>query len=97
MYRIEKECAECHQKFVIYQPSENRRIFCSVECKMRNRRKVELDNAHRLRDLDKAFLHDEKPEVKKRRRRKGPSVAEIAVEARKEHLSYGQYVAKYGL
>ena len=40
---------------------------------------------------------DRKDEVKKRRKGKGPTITEIAIEARKEHLTYGQYVAKYGL
>jgi hypothetical protein len=62
---------------------------------MRNRRKAELENAHKLREIDKAFMNDEKPEVKKRRGRRGPSIGEVAAEARKEHLSYGQWVAKY--
>ena len=40
---------------------------------------------------------DQKQEVKKRKKGKGPTITEIAVAARKEHLTYGQYVAKYGL
>ena len=40
---------------------------------------------------------DAKQVPKKRKKGKGPTITEIAIDARKEHLTYGQYVAKYGL
>lgn len=43
-------------------------------------------------------LFKQKPAVTKRQpKKKGPSITEIAVMARKEHMTYGQYVAKHGL
>ena len=38
---------------------------------------------------------EQKKAPKKSRRNRGPSIEEIAVLARQEHLSYGQWVAKH--
>ena len=40
---------------------------------------------------------DKKLKGKETKKSKGMTITEIAVAARKEHLTYGQYVIKYGL
>lgn len=77
-------CSRCGKKFV---PVKGEYYFCSEECRgeepKANREKVRVKSAA-----------DVKP---KKQKEKKETLTSIQQKAHKEGLSYGQYVAKYGL
>ena len=82
-------CPVCGEEFV---KETGNQAYCSARCRqlLQNRQKAEARAAERR----------ERQAAKKAPRRKKPggqSAASIVREARKEGLSYGQYVAKYGV
>lgn len=95
---FEKMCVECGRVFTISY-HENRKVCCSVECKIKHTKKVDAARYQEQKEERKAEREAKKQkveeEVKPVRRRKIPSLDEIAVLARKAGMTYGQYVAKY--
>lgn len=83
--------AECGAKF---ETTRNDKLYCCDECRIyvcRNRISAR-EKEERRQDREVR----ERMKVRKKRRPK-MSVAEIEAKAQKEGLSYGLYVAKYGL
>lgn len=103
-------CPVCGKKFV---KEKNAQRFCSEKCrKAYNRRKPENDTfkEYQCKWCGKIFKYDRKKDYcsddcrlrangrrKKSRKKAKVSLEEIAKRCREENLSYGQYVAKYGL
>ena len=88
MDTYEKKCLQCGRAFYVSK-KHSMRGYCSTECKIK---------AQKEHDLEYYNLFKQKPAVTKRQpKKKGPSITEIAVMARREHMTYGQYVAKHGL
>ena len=81
---INKKCPYCGKDFTV-RASDREQQYCSRECGMNAR----------------WSLHNAKKEEKKNAVKKGKknmaSLNEITKKAMEEHLTYGQYVAKYGL
>jgi protein-arginine kinase activator protein McsA len=73
-------CAECNKTFV---PTSRKKMYCSAECyhAAQNRKRAERYERQKLKALRAA-------------RNPGPrlSITEVAVEARKQGMSYGEYV-----
>lgn len=94
----ERECANCGKIFVAGD-KQNRRRFCSIACKIEHQRMMDAKRYQEEKEMRKEKRESEKGEkektVKRQPRKKGPSIVEIAVMARKEHLSYGQWVARH--
>lgn len=89
-----KECRRCKKSFPVTEKS--RRVFCCDECRERwHREKQKRERAGRRAQKKKA-AGAAKPE-KTLKRKKGLSIGEINALALAEHLSYGEYVMKYGL
>ena len=76
-----KTCHICGKRFIGYNATK----YCGLECsRVANR------------DRNKRFHENEK--VRKRKANSNETaIVDIAVEARKAGMSYGQYVAKMGL
>ena len=66
----------------IFHSEKKNVTHCSQKCVGVTRRKAKEDNKIKGKATEKS---------------KGMTITEIAVAARKEHLTYGQYVIKYGL
>lgn len=97
-----KICVECGKPFeVIAERGYNRKIVCSQECKELREKRFETERYAKKKQTryDRQLEKWEKPKPKKRYRKKysGPSIAQIQIEARKQHMTYGQYVSKMGL
>jgi hypothetical protein len=88
-----KICAneECGAEFVAIRSDK---LYCCPNCRLSVGRKREAERQREERRKDKESLEKIKP-----RKRKKPkeSIAEIDAKARKEGLSYGKYMEKYGL
>ena len=95
---FEKECVECGRIFTISQ-HENRKMCCSIECKIKHQRKVDAARYQEQKEDRKADRQakkqQEKEEPKPVKRRKLPSIGEISVLARQAGMTYGQYVAQH--
>jgi hypothetical protein len=95
-------CPICGIDFNSDNPTK---IYCSPECAERGHKKAVRKYYNRTgpERINNAVVAEQKfrqeAAEKRRRRAKKPdvSIEDIAVMARKEHLTYGQYVAKYGL
>ena len=85
----EKKRCECCGK--IYMPHSGHQKYCSIEC----RNKATIQNQRNNRDVEECRRRASKnaKEVNKRRK----VLVNINNEARKEGLTYGQYVARHGL
>lgn len=91
----ERKCENCGKIFVAGD-KQNRRRFCCIDCKIEHQRRSDAERYQQEKEMRKERRESEKEKtVKRQPRKKGPSVVEIAVMARKEHLSYGQWVAKH--
>ena len=86
-----QECVNCKKNFV---PTNPRQIFCCKECQVKCNARERMIYKAAERKQEKERLKQMEP---KRSKKPKYSVTELAVAARKEGLSYGQYVAKYGL
>ena len=94
-----KVCEHCGKRF---WASHARTIYCSDECKRIKRNEKALVR-------NKMVYQQTKSEIKKYRRsmsevckesdrpKPAMSILDINTEAHKEGLTYGQYVAKYGI
>lgn len=106
-----KWCPVCGKEF-ISQPHHNNQVCCGIDCKLKYQRKKAAERyvAKKKAKEDGSIVTpyqrmEEKIDqkinkgIKKRTKAtaKRLTIDEIAVAARKEHMSYGQYVAKYGL
>lgn len=82
-------CAVCNKPFEARRENE---VCCSAECKQARRRQ-------QCRQYDKEDAQKRKLEAEKRKKLSSGenSLTEIAIEARKAGMTYGQYVAKMGL
>ena len=78
-------CAYCGKTFI---PKNSKQKYCSVACRDKNKKKRIKENP------DKYTYYRER---KTRRKAKGTDLGRINEKARAEGLTYGQYVAKYGL
>lgn len=85
-----KNCLVCGKEFV--RVKQTRRIYCSKECQYIATLEKQKLYKRNMRELEKKKIHIDEPKPKK-----GLSIKEINERALKEHLSYGQYVSKYGL
>lgn len=99
-----KICAECGRPFeVLIDRGYNRKIVCSKECKEARGKRLDSERYERIKktryEKQVEKWEQPKPQPKKRSKKKysGPSIAQIQQEARKQHMTYGQYVAKMGL
>lgn len=81
-------CVICGKKL-----SGKNKKYCGETCR---RRAATLRNMEEMKELSES-KDVETPKVIKKKRKPKLTLVQIAVEARKEGLSYGQYVAKYGL
>ena len=81
------KCCICGKEF---EKSVANSKYCSDEC-----RKVGLSN--NVKNFHERKMQQELEQRKKRKRQKNnrDKITEIAIAARKEGLTYGQYVAKY--
>ena len=81
-----KNCIICGKEFM---PIRSGHVCCSKKCTNKRNKETQRQNDAMYREMYKAqkampqSLHKER--------------ADITIAARKEGLSYGQYVAKYGL
>ncbi len=78
-----RECVWCGKEFM---PEYHNVVCCSEECKKKRQSAQDKSRREKFNAKDKA---PEKTNHEK--------IAEIAIEARKQGMSYGQYVAKYNL
>lgn len=79
-----RKCAVCGNYFVATRINAE---CCSDDCKHTRRLKLEKE----LREQNKSEVRS------KPRKRNKNSITDIAVEARKAGMTYGQYVAKMGI
>jgi hypothetical protein len=79
------ECFWCGKKFT---PTYHNVVCCSEECKKKRLNAQDKARREKFNSKNKA------PEKQKTNHEK---IAEIAIEARKQGMSYGQYVAKYNV
>lgn len=95
---MEKICKECGKSFEA-PGNQHNLTFCSMECrKTAERRRLKESRERRLEAARQELKeNDKKPKVVRRKRKPSLTIGEIAVMARKEHMTYGQYVGKYGL
>lgn len=75
------ECVVCGKYFA---RTHNAQKFCSDDCRVASTREREKRNRFNSK-------------IRKRVKKQNRSIADITQAAIKEHLTYGQYVAKYGL
>ena len=101
------KCPVCGKGFI---KNGNAQKFCSEKCRIRySKIKSIADAEHEYTckqcgkkfkwDRKKRFCSIECKEIASGKRKKllGPSLEEVAARCKAEDLSYGQYVAKYGL
>ena len=78
-------CAYCGSPFI---QKNCKQKFCSVSCRDENKKKRFKENPEKYSYYKKR---------KSSRKTKGNAIGEINKKALEEGLTYGQYVAKYGL
>ena len=84
----ERECPCCGK---IFLPNSGSQKYCSKEC---SRIVINQNEAEKSRERDRQKKQEEYfKEAKKRRK----VLININAEAKKEGLTYGQYVARHGL
>lgn len=76
-------CSECGK---LFENPGGKRLTCSPECKKARARKVQSESRRQKRQKDRY--------ISRRTKRVSP-LSKIAAAARAEHMTYGQYVAKY--
>lgn len=86
-----KECLWCKGTFV---PSRNGQLYCCRTCRVKNHAKNQKMYQDAEKELDNERLEKMKPKKSKKSKY---SIAELQAASRKEGMSYGQYVAKYGV
>ncbi len=96
-----KTCVVCGKQFDSFV---NNQKTCSAECRKINEDRVWHERYERLKmegATERIKAKEEKNNFpiphKKREKKKKLTIDDIAVLARQEHLTYGQYVAKYGI
>ncbi len=94
-----KYCANCAGGF---WAGHGGMKYCSDECRLVVKRRVCAEKARQAYQLSKHEIKSYRrcaDAIEKENKRPKPakSILEINTEARKEGLTYGQYVAKYGL
>lgn len=82
------KCEYCKEDFV--RLSTSRKKYCSEECKQAASRKRQNE---KLKEIMKGFR---KPKKEKKKKPK-LTITEINQKARALHMSYGEYVSKYGV
>ena len=93
-YAKEKLCAYCGKTFVAKSPTT---LYCSHDCYNATRRKSYRfrESKEELEEIRRAGeSYTPKPKKKKK---SGKTIAEVCREAREYGMSYGQYVARYGV
>ena len=77
----------------IFQPSTARNLYCGKACKKQAQKNQRLEYVKEVNEERK------KPEVMEKPARTKPTftLSEIVAAAKKEGISYGEYVTKYGL
>ena len=99
-------CVDCGQEFEQTNSTQIRCPLCQKfriielrNIRTKNARKKEYEKDKICIDCGSIFHSEKKNELKGKatKKAKGMTITEIAVAARKEHLTYGQYVIKYGL
>ena len=100
-WRVEKKCVICGKE---YMPNTHNQKTCGKECsqilnKQRRDEHIREVEAKKAMGTYENPWHKtyEKPKPRKRQPKPKLSVVEIAVLARKEGMTYGQYVAKYNM
>jgi hypothetical protein len=83
-----KPCAVCGKPFAAKRQKD---CCCSKECTRINENRRRQEWWKEQSEINRSTKNP------KRRKKKGLTAAEINKRARAEHLTYGQYVAKYGL
>ena len=78
-------CSECGKEF---ENPGGKRLTCSPECRKARARKVQSESRRQKRQKDRYMS---------RRTKRGRPLSKIAAAARDVHMTYGQYVAKYGI
>lgn len=96
-----KVCVVCGKEFDSFV---NNQKTCSPVCRKANEERVWHERYERLKMQNATERVEAKEEKnnypiphKKREKKKKLSIEDIAIMARAEHLSYGQFVAKYGI
>lgn len=88
-------CAVCGKEFV-RNCRQSKMKYCSEPC----RRIVKNEATRRFRERNKVEINQQRKEKRQKIKKKVSNndiVLQINALARKEGLSYGQYVAKYGV
>lgn len=80
-----QKCYECGKEFI---PSRNGALTCSQKCS-----KARTKRLAKEKRKEKTKVNNNKRSYKKKEK----SMNEILISAMAEHMTYGQYVAKYGL
>lgn len=78
-------CSECGKEF---ENPGGKRMTCSPECKKARKKKVEKESREQKRQKDRYISYCTK---------RNKELSRIAAKATAEHMTYGQYVAKYGV
>lgn len=87
---FERECVECGKRFL---SNRSHGKYCCEECRAAGKRKKGREAFHKYYERQKAAGQSEK----EKNRMRSLNLAEINALARKEGLSYGQYMARHGL
>lgn len=88
VYEEVVKCAWCNNEFT--RLSSSRKRYCSEQCK-----KASAQN-QRKEALKKIMKEFRKPKKQKKQKPK-QSISDINQKARALHMSYGEYVSKYGV
>lgn len=96
-----KTCVVCGKQFDSFV---NNQKTCSAECRKINEDRIWHERYERKKMQSAAERVEAKEERnnypiphKKREKKKKLTIEDVAVLARQEHMTYGQYVAKYGI
>lgn len=84
-------CIICGKEFV---PKTHKATMCSHECRVIRKNEI----AKEFNERKKASKPEKAKQPKRRKQKEKTNhdkIADIAIAARKEGLTYGQYVAKY--
>lgn len=82
----ERICAICGKTFIAGKYNAK---YCSVECQDEGRRNHDKKN--------RKAGQERKKEERKSKKKRQKALVDIAVEAKKAGMTYGQYVARMGL
>lgn len=95
----EKICPECHGKFLAQY---GRQKYCCRDCRMEHNRRTARAEYYRRRgcgsqEEGERMRSPEPVPLQEAGRPPAMDLEEVARRSRREGLTYGQYVAKYGL